>query len=230
VSFINLEPIAQEDYRPPKSAKHDPKFKDEHYEIYSACKMSWPPVFHSAPELHLEGMHERQAELVFFMHKQFPPEYKGNILMSRGVENLNSVEFFDALPTLGRLVAWPRLKNAWSPTVPTITSSALIVMRVAPFGESAKLVIRALTGKEVFALAGWTSEMFEADTPSSIVDDSELLTSLAGNMFSAYAIGPALMVALALLGATPSVFPKKGEKEATAEDCDGSDVSENFSD
>ena len=116
------------------------------------------------------------------------------------------MEFLDINPTLPRIVGWPQCKNPWKAQIPTLTSNSVIIARYAPCDEPNSHWIRALHGKTLFALGGWTSEMWAEDTTASILEDHDLLTSLAGNMFSVFAFTPAFMVTLSLAGASRSSF------------------------
>ena len=57
-------------------------------------------------------------------------------------------------------------------------------------------------------ITGWTEEMW-ADGSEAIRKHDRLLTNLAGNMFSGYAVGPVLMVVLSLAGAADMSKPEQ---------------------
>eukprot|EP00969_Alexandrium_andersonii_P218550 9653702-Alexandrium_andersonii.AAC.1 len=52
------------------------------------------------------------------------------------------------------------------------------------------------------AVTGWAGSMWHKDHPPTAYSDS-LLANLAGNVFSAFAAGPVIMLAIAIAGATP---------------------------
>ena len=82
------------------------------------------------------------------------------------------------------------------------------MVRYVPYGRPNEHFIMALSGETRMKIAGRTEEMW-ADVSEAIRKDDRLLTSLAGNMFSGYAIGPVLMVVLSLAGAADMSRPQQ---------------------
>ena len=72
-------------------------------------------------------------------------------------------------------------------------------MRVVTGTPNDSIFIRALSGEELMLLIGWNTQMWSKSAPASKFSEN-LLTSLAGNAYSAYCIGPILITALALAG------------------------------
>ena len=127
----------------------------------------------------------------------------------------------DIDPTLWRIVGWPKVRNPWTEDVtPTITGSCAMLARYWAPDEDGKrsVVVRLLSGLELFRLAGWGPDMWHPKTPESLMQDKELLTSLAGNAFSGFAVGPMLAIGCAMLGAVPHMFTPPEEQPVDAND------------
>ena len=190
-----------------KVHKIEPKFRDEHHEIFMAQDMHWPPNVAAELGPSFASLTERQGESLCFMNKRFPPMYNAanNLVCKDQVLKL-PLEFLDLNPRLPRLISWPKCNSPWSHRIPTLTGKSLIVARYSPFENKEMHFTRPLHGKTLFAMGGWTREMWKPSTPEVELEDHDLLTSLAGNMFSAFAFGPAFMTVLALAGATSHNF------------------------
>jgi hypothetical protein len=107
-------------------------------------------------------------------------------------------EFIDANQPLVRLVGPEGTTNPWTKQFPTMTGSGQYVMRWAvPSGTPSgfddtgfDVCIRQLDGMELFQIAG-----FDLSYVHGAIPDNDLLSSMAGNAFSAFAVG-ACMVAV----------------------------------
>ena len=73
------------------------------------------------------------------------------------------------------------------------------VVKNIPNIPKPSIFIRALSGEELMLLIGWNKQMWSESMPGSLYSEN-LLTSLVGNAYSAYCIGPVLITALALAG------------------------------
>ena len=156
-------------------------------------------------------------EIAVYLHATFPytPE---------------APDFCDVNPSLERLVhTADKPRNPWSECVSTLTASCSILMRHHEKGSGQTqsgdaVVLRLLRGKELMSIIGW----FEWNTLNEQNESEELeadafLTSLAGNAFSAYSVGPALLLCILAYGATSSSFCCDAGKSTTAgpDDDDG---------
>ena len=65
------------------------------------------------------------------------------------------------------------------------------------------------------SIIGWAKHMWHPDTPDSMRQDHELLVSLAGNAYSAFAFGPIATVGLAIAGANTDNFPGTDQGKAS---------------
>ena len=83
--------------------------------------------------------------------------------------------------------------------------------------------LRALEGYELMALAGWPRDGWTTDEP---LPDRPTCTSLAGNAFSAFAIGPMLIASIAALGIPllpQAKTPESDKSRESSPEGDGSD-------
>ena len=118
------------------------------------------------------------------------------------------VEFADVNNSLARLVGFSatrqdaKLRNPWTPYIPTLTSHASIVMRWHPDGYECPMM-RYLSAQEILRVVGWDDSMWTNGKPC---EDAKLMRSLAGNAFSAFAVGPIAITALFIAGLDLSSF------------------------
>ena len=123
------------------------------------------------------------------------------------------------------------LKDPWDGIIPTITGMSKIIMRITDTRrDPEKVVVRALEGFELMQLSGWDNSFYKKmDAPL----DGALLTSFAGNAFSAHACMP---VAIAALGAAGKpgkqrVAPDTVEvSETESRDCQSCDSHSDLAD
>jgi hypothetical protein len=131
--------------RASKKQKADPLFKNEHFDIYAAVNMKWPPPIAGASFLEpMPYLSPRQQELVYFVHTYCKPEVDGS-------------EFMNMNMSLKRLVAWSAIKpdfvrNPWKRHIPILTGRCNILTRKTKGGQVEQL--RALEGVELMALIG----------------------------------------------------------------------------
>lgn len=179
---------------PPKSkrSRENEAWVDRHMDIYREYDVYWPPQLSSEMSAVLNMWGERAAQVGHFLHAMFPP---GDAQW----------QFVDLNHTLERTLRFPPapgkpLHCPWRYTCPTLTSMSKILIRRQTALPGGALVLRALHPLEAFRLMGWdlpwwTKPLWSADvTP-------ELLTNMAGNAFSGYAVTPVLIAALGSVGA-----------------------------
>ena len=95
-------------------------------------------------------------------------------------------------------LAWHPFPEPWKTEfIPTLTGQCHIVMRVVDKGMNT--MVRTLDGFELMALQGWHLSWWKEGGEYK----HDLLTSLAGNAFSAFALGVMAAAALSSLGNCP---------------------------
>jgi uncharacterized membrane protein len=104
------------------------------------------------------------------------------------------MEFVDVNPSLGRLVG-PERKSPWRTTTNTIIGQTALCVRY--MDDEGLIIVRAVTGIEMFQMIGWDFSFFKRP----IAATSVLLGNMAGYAFSGFACMPALMALLSGLGA-----------------------------
>ena len=110
------------------------------------------------------------------------------------------VEFFDANPSLKRLMGPDFERNPWmGPHGPTITGSGTIMMR-RKMDIPDSIQVRHLAGVEVMQMSGWDVSQF-ISTSIADLPTSTLLSNLAGNAFSAFACLPLIFSVLLVVEA-----------------------------
>ena len=50
----------------------DPKYLDEHYNLFEHAGLAWPPDIKGHPNVLTAGMTERQVEVAIFLNQVFP--------------------------------------------------------------------------------------------------------------------------------------------------------------
>lgn len=180
---------------PPKMPKTDTTYKSEHFELFQAYSMPWPAVLQNEYDggfvIHTEGLTSRQVEVCIFCHKVFPP----------GDQRFG---FMDVNNWLGMLVSYKnqdteKLKSPWSDHPRTLVGSATMVVRV---NDGHTKVVRPLEGWEYMLLVGWPVGAWQADVP---LPPRGILSNLAGNAFSAFAMGATIASSLSVAGAVRGV-------------------------
>jgi hypothetical protein len=160
-------------------------YKDEHCEIYRLAGLVWPP-----PES------ERYQSFAYFGTRAV----EATQLYDRGWPRQADIEFCDLNPTSSRYIAWNSscvfedLRSPWKTTIMTITAQAKIAVRYCCGGTE---VVRPLEGWEALQLIGWQTDMW---TPGRQRPPYDLAVSLAGNAFSACAIGPVFLASFGAIG------------------------------
>lgn len=170
-------------------------FKDEHMRLFDCLGLAWPPARGILESL--DHLDQRPYEVSIYVHTAFP--HKPELDTQKPVR----VEYFDVNQTLGRLCGPEGEQNPWTTTFPTLTGSGQYVMRYAEdihFGSGCfddpefSLVYRHVDGLELLQLIGWPMDEIRGDFPSHSVG-----SSMAGNAFSGFAVGPVLMGVMACI-------------------------------
>jgi hypothetical protein len=166
---------------------------DKHRALFESEKMPWPPKLDPQFMSIADHFGGRCAESAYFCNYNFPPTEEG-------------YTFFDSQMQLPWLVDADaaKLRNPWRSTVPTIAASSKMIVRCC---TSSSIDVRMFHPVEAMRVAGWDLDHW-ADGPAFWNRDMdwELLNSLAGNAFSAFAFTPVLSASLAALGSTNVVL------------------------
>ena len=192
--------------------KGDPGFKQEHLQAFKLSGLQWPPQFEDGAQAY-ETLGQRPAEVVHFCNAVWPYSEEG-------------VEFMDANESLSRLTNFKLhesttpedLKNPWRRMVPTITGHSVMVCRIAR--SDGTLDLREVAGFELMRLIGWDDCHLKNGVDRSEMNIA-LMRSLAGNAFSAFAVGPILAASFACHGSGALQLQLFGsDSDATAMDSD----------
>ena len=173
----------------PGRSVSDPSHRDEHCELYRLISVTWPPVVSERYSV-FAVFGERITEAAIWLDLAYPQQH--------------DVEFVDLNSTLGRLTGFAqgaefaKLKNPWAAHASTITSKSRFAIRIrstttAEFGSW----IRPVEGFEAMAMIGYGLDLWDTDVQ---LPSYEMAISLAGNAFSAYSCGPALIALLGVAG------------------------------
>jgi hypothetical protein len=195
------------------------KFKDEHMEIFGFKRLAWPLGSAATPP-HLvikdrRAFGQRATESTFILDFLYRPRHH--------------VEFIDSNHSLPRhlqyklgdgeasFLAQVALKHPWRPVCPTITSLSKIVIRVTSQlpcdGPHAHAdIVRPLEAWEVMSLIGWAPAFWR---PYCVRPASDTMVSLAGNAFSAFAIGPIMLVGLIYAGGAREAMRQLQQQQPT---------------
>ena len=187
-------------------------FRDDHFELFRLAGFEWPVqvgslrgAYYRIPPA--DSIGERVFEEVVFLDRAFSPAAP--------------VEFVDVNSSLPWHLGWKlgggaetferAMKSSpWSPFPRTLVSRSIVLMRVCDSH------VRILEAWEHMALAGWSLRNFNSDRP---IASHDVLTSMAGNAFSGFAIAPVCIAAIAVAG-LPKVDPSvEVDSSSDAEDC-----------
>lgn len=174
-----------------KRARESDAWMDKHREIFGALEVPWPPVLPQDFMATFSDFGPRAMELVYIAHTRFPPP------------SVATWEFLDANPTLERVLQWPPppnkdVRNPWRAICGTLTGmTKLVVRRLSPAGD---LELRPAHCLESMRMMGWDLLHYRQPIFTERVTP-DVLVSLAGNAFSAFAITPLALCALGIGGA-----------------------------
>lgn len=163
--------------------KKDPNYQQEHCELYREHNLAWPPRFPDIEDIDFAGLCRRSAELLVLLHHIFPPKEDGFSFIDT---NASTKRFFSNVNPDGSV------KDPWRPHPFTITSQTQLIVR-RKSGQSVSL--RRVSTVELFALIGWCYEHW-ADCSGIALDEAKA-SSLVGNAFSGYRVGPVLLAVFA---------------------------------
>ena len=170
--------------RPSKKQRSGEIYEEEHATMYAAFSLPWPP---GNRDIELECGEEvsrnlsgRSAEVVFFCCKAF--------------EMRSDTEFLDANQSLAWLCK-SNDKSPWSShSMFTLTGSCIPIVRQRRDPPYCAPSVRLMTGVEAMQFMGWDITDFrDIDALYALPNSNAFLCNLAGNAFSAYAIGPVLL-------------------------------------
>ena len=177
----------------PCREREDPSYHSEHCELFRESCLSWPPNLSDFSHINMAGMNQRVAEVVVLMDHMFPVEVGTNITKI-------TFEFFDANPSMKRLITRDTEGNYKSPWVShpnTLTGQTKLIVRTIDPAPKASVNVRRVDIAEIFSFIGWFPDAWSHRTPELAALDILLASSLAGNAFSAFHLGPVMMAFLA---------------------------------
>ena len=190
-SYLIDEDCRQSHAKEPKEdAEREFKYKDEHIEAYDEAKLTWPPL-RGKWNGSLDHLGQRAYELTVYCDARWPyvPRPTGT-----------HWEYIDANFSMKRLVG-PSPTSPWSDAMPTMTGlGQYIARRGVPLAEVGSqnhsiagnmelaIEMRHLDGIELMQIVGFDLSYMQGRLP-----ESEVATSMAGNAFSAFGIGPLML-------------------------------------
>jgi hypothetical protein len=201
-AFLKDEEEFNPEGRAAKIMKVDCSYKEEHFVLFQRCGFEWPPVAAAVVDgfkIRLHGLISRQTEVLHFCHKRFPPT------------DDTPVQFMDANKSLGMLVHYKpddptaELKSPWSDYPKTLVGSCSLIVRIniKDGCPSNRHVVRPMEGWEYMSMIGWSLSDWDS---TGRLPARGILSNMAGNAFSGFAIGP-LFVASLCLADTMSALP-----------------------
>ena len=156
---------------PQKIAREDCKFKDDHLMAFRNHGLAWPPSLPPTLRRVCRGLGQRQTELIFFL--------------DHTTEAGPDPNYVDINMSLGYLMGIVDVVGSgfFKTRFPNLTGQTTIYMRFMHHGV---VHHKILSGTELMQVIGWDRLMYETGVPKG---EGKLLTSLAGNAFSAFSIG-----------------------------------------
>ena len=183
--------------RESKATKEDSGWKTDHYNIFRANALEWPPNWTSAAKtspsfIEHNGLYPREQELVYVLDVLFPHPN-------------GDCEFVDVNPVIGRVLS-PFLEDGlgpvkegtsspWRAKSPTQVGSGTLVMRYRLRGEDAlkhaprQFGIRAVEGYEHMRMSGWDDSFWNCEANISnpmVAEDVFRMMNMAGNSYSIF--------------------------------------------
>ena len=201
--FLFDEDIVQElmegvQVKPSKAAKTALDWQDTHESVFQYLSLSWPPeVAKTVSSHHL--FRPREGEVIWLANEKFPA-----VPCPHGLRIV--LDCFDANNSFCRVFQWPgkdrtALKNPWRKTVPCLSGESVVAVRA--ISKNGTVTIRRLLGWEALRLQGWDIDMWLPAEMDAFATDklkhTQLLTSLAANMWSLFQYLPVLTATLACL-------------------------------
>ena len=160
-----------------QGTKQQPDYEQEHMALYEEAGMPWPPKLEDVVRecgVDMAYLTPRCRELAYYCNRRWP--------LPQGID----CQFIDVNLSTERLMRAG--KCAWyNDAMFTIIGSSQIVLRRRVSGASDPEV-RLLRGAELMCLQGWTGADYSAGLFTTTASN-DTLTSLAGNAFSAFAVG-----------------------------------------
>ena len=205
-----------------KTAK-PPVYMAEHLEFYHDAGFEWPPTEaqmrdpiwqHVTPYVS-----PRAFQVAFFCAMKFPDRIAEE---EHGFIDINfNMRLLLNTDKLGKL------KSPWSPHPGCLLSTTILLMRTLPgtrIDYDAKVPIwrqwlyRIVCGVELMSMVGWCHTKWGGTMPEWA--PHELLTDLAGNAYSAFAVGPVLISAMAAYAMPPPPAPQASDEIVVSDSAD----------
>jgi hypothetical protein len=166
----------------------EPMYKEEHCTYFREAGLLWPPDLDKADQICFDGLGNRASESVYFVHKQFPPD------AGHHANEFGALEFFDSNVNLKRLMAVDaqgKYKSPWHSYPLCISSQTQLIVRHT---LNDVVTVRRAGALELFNMIGWFPDSFDAinECPGSLLEVG-FATSICGNAFSAYQVGPVML-------------------------------------
>ena len=157
-------------------------YKDDHFEIFIASDLTWPPTIDKSHEtMRYRKSKRREQEMMYYLDKVFG---KDQVVQSSGRSKV--IQFCDLNLSLPRLLGIQEvsdyspdnINSPWRTVVPTLTSKSKIAMRIIQGGRVS--MTRPLKGHERMAMIGWPDD--DVHRLKEKFADQALLTSFAGQL------------------------------------------------
>jgi hypothetical protein len=156
-------------------------------------------------DIALERLTTRGIELIVYVCRMWPQ-------MKENVDR----EFLDWNYSLQRLCSETWDRNPWrGPHMGTIISTTKMICRLRKLDDPRGWVLKQISGMELLHVAGIHHTALHWPLPPNV--DDEVLSSMAGNAFSAYAHVPLMLSFLPLLFLTRENFGIKLKEQASVE-------------
>lgn len=182
-------------------------YKQYHMQIFGDYDLEMPPALEQYSGIDWSGMWQRQQKAAYFYLVKFPAAQDG----------VDCVDLNESLQRGLRLERGDQAHSPWNPELGARTSTSRWMVRRAKDAES---TARLLKGVEAMRGIGWDLLDWNGEfqgVPNMYTED--LLYSLAGNAFSAFAFGLVIACLLAAMCA-PVNAP---DCEPVVADCSGAD-------
>ena len=203
LSDLSLPSIAQTGPRVSKVETSAAKagWKLVHMDYYKGFGLTWPPDMSAATHICLDGLRDREAQVVFLCDAVWPMEHDREYLdVNPKVEMVLQGNFKEDLET----EQFEKKKSPWKDHPHTIVGGTKLILRYKT--DTDEIVIRAAVSTELMKLIGWDNEQWSHgyDTfgmsAQECHDWNELTSNFAGNAWSAWHFLPIKMATVATIG------------------------------
>jgi site-specific DNA-cytosine methylase len=192
--LLSMDEVAE--YEPvdraPKQLKREPedlKFKHEHCELFAEHQIPWPAdLSRMSPEFQKGAafLSERNKDFVVYLETVWPPD----------AENPKA-QFADINQSMAFLL---KKSQPFREDIGCLTGSGTYWLRTplpSSPGQPVKFLYRMVLGVELMGFVGWHLSFFR-QRPASTVQMNKLLSSFAGNAFSAFAVAATILGSLSV--------------------------------